>query len=117
MHTGGPLRCCLAYEAWERLDDVHVTVSLNWPSGYLCTQLSSSEGLRLVPGSGEIEFFCSKLTMQRGLYSVDVLIERRGEVLDWRPRCSLLRVGIGKIVAGDFYLEHSCQLRQLTVHQ
>ena len=117
VRTGGPLRCCLAYEAWERLDDVIVTVSLNWPSGYLCTQLSSPEGLRLVPGSGEIEFFCSKLTMQRGLYSVDVLIERRGEVLDWRPRCSLLRVGTGKIVAGDFYLEHSCQLRQLTAHQ
>jgi ABC-type polysaccharide/polyol phosphate transport system ATPase subunit len=114
VRTGGPLRCCLAYEAWEPLDDVIVTVSLNWPSGYLCTQLSASEGLRLVPGSGEIEFFCSKLTMQRGLYSVDVLIERRGEALDWRPRCALLRVGVGKIVAGDFYLEHSCLIRQLT---
>ena len=54
------------------------------------------------------------LTMQRGLYSVDVLIERRGEVLDWRPRCSLLRVDLGKIVAGDFYLEHSCRIRQQT---
>ena len=117
VRTGGPLRCRLAYEAWQTLDDVIVTVSLNWPSGYLCTQLSSPEGLRLAPGSGEIEFFCSKLTMQRGLYSVDVLIERRGEVLDWRPRCSLLRVGTGKIVAGDFYLEHSCQIRQLTAHQ
>jgi lipopolysaccharide transport system ATP-binding protein len=114
VRTGGPLRCCLAYEAWEPLDDVIVTVSLNWPSGYLCTQLLSPQGLQLVPGSGEIEFFCSKLTMQRGLYSVDVLIERLGEVLDWRPRCSLLRVGVGKIVAGDFYLEHSCRIRQLT---
>jgi ABC-type polysaccharide/polyol phosphate transport system ATPase subunit len=113
IRTGSPLRCCLGYEALEPLDDVTVTVSLNWPSGYLCTQLLSPEGLRLMPGSGEIEFFCSMLTMQRGLYSVDVLIERRGEVLDWRPRCSLLRVGAGKIVAGDFYLEHSCRLRQL----
>src|SRR6516165_10627834 len=89
VRTGGPLRCCLAYEAWQMLYDVIVTVSLNWPSGYLCTQLSSPEGLWLAPGSGEIEFFCSKLTMQRGLYSVDVLIERRGEVLDRRSRCSL----------------------------
>ena len=113
--TGDPLRCCLSYEAWEPLDDVVVTVSLNWPSGYLCTQLSSREGLRLEPGLGEIEFFCSMLTMQRGLYSVDVMIERRGIVLDWRPRCSLLRVDPGKIVAGDFYLEHSCVIRQQTV--
>jgi hypothetical protein len=55
--------------------------------------------------------------MQRGLYSVDVLIERRGEVLEWRPRCCLLRVGAGKIVAGDFYLKHSCQMRQLTANK
>jgi hypothetical protein len=52
--------------------------------------------------------------MQRGLYSVDVLIERRGEVLDCRPRCSMLRVGSGKLVAGDFYMEHSCRVRRLT---
>ena len=117
VQTGGPLRCCLAYEALEPLDDIIVTVSLNWPSGYLCTQLSTSEGLELGPGAGEIEFYCSKLTMQRGLYTVDVLIERRGEVLDWRPRCSLLRVGAGKIVAGDFYIEHSCRIRQLTLER
>jgi len=114
VRTGDPLRCCVGYEARETLDDVVVTVSFNWPSGYLCTQLSSPDGLRLEPGLGEIEFFCSVLTMQRGLYSVDVMIERRGEPLDWRPRCSLLRVDPGKIVAGDFYLEHSCQVRQLT---
>ena len=117
VQTGGPLRCCLAYEALEPLDDIIVTVSLNWPSGYLCTQLSTSEGLELGPGAGEIEFYCSKLTMQRGLYTVDVLIERRGEVLDWRRRCSLLRVGAGKIVAGDFYIEHSCRIRQLTLER
>jgi len=111
VRTGDPLRCCVGYLAREPLDDVVVTVSLNWPSGYLCTQLSSQKGLRLEPGLGEIEFLCSMLTMQRGLYSVDVLIERRGEVLDWRPRCSLLRVDLGKIVAGDFYLEHSCLIR------
>jgi ABC-type polysaccharide/polyol phosphate transport system ATPase subunit len=114
VRTGDLLRCRLAYQAWEALDHVIVTVSFNWPSGYLCTQLSSLDELRLERGCGEIEFYCPTLTMQRGLYSVDVLIERRGEVLDWRPRCSVLRVAAGKIVAGDFYLEHSCLVRQLT---
>jgi len=114
VRTGDPLRCRLGYQAREPLDDVVVTVSLNWPSGYLCTQLSSQKGLRLGSGLGEIEFFCPMLTMQRGLYSVDVLIERRGEILDWLPRCSLLRVDLGKIVTGDFYLEHSCLIRQQT---
>jgi ABC-type polysaccharide/polyol phosphate transport system ATPase subunit len=117
VRTGDPLRCRLVYNAVERFDDVVVTVALNWPSGYLCTQLSSPEGLRLEPGCGEIEFYCPVVTMQRGLYSVDVLIERRGEVLDWRPRCSMLRVGPGKLVAGDFYMEHRCRVRQLTPEQ
>jgi hypothetical protein len=111
VRTGDPLRCRLVYQALERFDEVVVTVSLNWPSGYLCTQLSSPEGLLLEPGHGEIEFYCPTLTMQRGLYSVDLLIERRGEVLDWRPRCSMLRVGSGKLIAGDFYMEHSCRVR------
>jgi ABC-type polysaccharide/polyol phosphate transport system ATPase subunit len=114
VRTGEALHCRVGYEAKEPLDEVVVTVSFNWPSGYLCTQLSSAEGLRLERGFGEIEFLCSALTMQRGLYSVDVTIERRGERLDWRPRCYLLRVDPGKIVAGDFYLEHSCRVRPST---
>jgi ABC-type polysaccharide/polyol phosphate transport system ATPase subunit len=114
VRTGDPLCCRLVYEASELLDDVVVSVSLNWPSGYLCTQLSSPEGLRLAPGRGEIEFHCPVLTMQRGLYSVDLMIERRGEVLDWAPRCSLLRVDLGTIALGDFYMEHSCLVRQAT---
>jgi ABC-type polysaccharide/polyol phosphate transport system ATPase subunit len=117
VRTGDPLCCCLEYETREPLDEVAVTVSLNWPSGYLCTQLLSPERLHLNPGCGAIQFDCPMLTMQRGLYSVDLLIEQRGEVLDYRPRCSLLRVHQGKIVAGDFYLEHSCLVRQLKTDQ
>jgi ABC-type polysaccharide/polyol phosphate transport system ATPase subunit len=111
--TGQPLSCRLAYEAREPLDNVTVTVSLNWPSGYLCTQLASSTRFGLERGTGEIEFFCPVLTMQRGLYSVDVAVERRGEMLDWRPRCSLLRVAAGKLFAGDFYMEHNSRVRQV----
>jgi len=114
VRTGDPLRCRLAYHVREALDHVVVTVSFNWPSGYLCTQLSSSGELLLEQGFGEIEFYCPMLTMQRGIYSVDVLIERHGEVLDWRPRCSMIRVTPGKIVAGDFYMEHTCVVRPLT---
>jgi hypothetical protein len=104
-------QCCLGYEASEQLSEVQVTASFNWPSGYLCTQLSSSDDLQLMPGYGTIRFNCPSLTMQRGTYNVDILIERRVEILHHRPRCSLLRVNPGKIVAGDFYLEHSCVVR------
>ena len=87
-----------------------VRVSFNWPSGYLCTELVSAE-LQLQDGSGNVEFECPVLTMQRGLYSVDLCIERRGEILERLPRAGLLRVGVGKIVQGDFYMAHSSRVR------
>jgi hypothetical protein len=51
------------------------------------------------------------LTMQRGLYSVDLCIERRGKILERLPRAGLLRVGVGRIVRGDFYMAHSTRVR------
>jgi ABC-type polysaccharide/polyol phosphate transport system ATPase subunit len=115
VRTGDPLRCCLSYEARETLVDVVVRVSLIWPSGYLCTELSSGQGLRLERGLGQVEFDCSMLTMQRGIYSADVCIERRGDILERRPRCGLLRVGAGRIVQGDFYLAHSTRVRSFSL--
>lgn len=113
VRTGEPFLCTMAYEAREPLDQVLVRVSFNWPSGYLCVELSSEPGLRLERGPGRVEFDCLMLPMQRGLYSVDVSIERRGEILESRPRCGLLRVGAGKIVRGDFYLEHTTRVRSV----
>jgi ABC-type polysaccharide/polyol phosphate transport system ATPase subunit len=104
IRTGAPLHCYLDYEARRPLDDVLVRVLFNWPSGYLCTQLASSADIRLESGPGRVEFDCPCLTMQRGLYSVDVLIERHGEHLASRPRCALLNVGTGTLVHGDFLL-------------
>jgi hypothetical protein len=95
------------------LDDVLVRVSFNWPSGYLCTELVSEPILPLEQGVGQVEFDCPMLTMQRGIYSVDLSIERRGETLEERPRCGLLRVDAERIVRGDFYLAHSARVRSL----
>lgn len=54
------------------------------------------------------------LTMQRGLYSVDVCIERGGEIMERLPRAGLLRVGVGRIVQGDFYMVHSTRIREIS---
>jgi ABC-type polysaccharide/polyol phosphate transport system ATPase subunit len=112
IRTGEPFRCRVSYLAQIPLDGVMVRVSFNWPSGYLCTELVSDPNLRLEDGPGEVEFECPMLTMQRGLYSVDLCIERRGEIMEWLPRAGLLRVGVGKIVQGDFYMAHSARVRE-----
>jgi ABC-type polysaccharide/polyol phosphate transport system ATPase subunit len=111
VRTGEPFRCCVSYLARAPLDGILVRVSFNWPSGYLCTELVSDPNLRLECGPGQVEFECPVLTMQRGIYSVDLCIERRGEILERLPRARLLRVGVGRIVQGDFYLVHSTRVR------
>jgi ABC-type polysaccharide/polyol phosphate transport system ATPase subunit len=110
IRTGEPFRCCVSYHARIPLEGVIVRVSFNWPSGYLCTELVSDPSLRLEYGAGQVEFECPVLTMQRGLYSVDLCIERRGEILERLPRAGLLRVGVGRIVQGDFYMAHSTRV-------
>ena len=112
VRTGAPFRCCVGYIARTALDDVRVRVSFNWPSGYLCTSLIAGPDLRLERGPGQVEFDCAKLTMQCGLYSVDLCIERRGEILVSWPRCAQMDVSAGTPVEGDFYLEHSARVRQ-----
>jgi ABC-type polysaccharide/polyol phosphate transport system ATPase subunit len=109
--TGEPFRCCVSYLARAPLEGVMVRVSFNWPSGYLCTEFVSDSNLQLECGPGQVEFECPMLTMQRGLYSVDLCIERRGEILERLTRAGLLHVGVGRIVRGDFYMAHSTRVR------
>jgi hypothetical protein len=44
------------------------------------------------------------VTLQRGLYRVDVSIERESEIIGHWRCCALLRVDPGRIILGDFYL-------------
>jgi hypothetical protein len=45
-----------------------------------------------------------------GLYRVDLSIESNGQEIELRQRCATLNVGLGKFVAGDFYIENSWKL-------
>jgi ABC-type polysaccharide/polyol phosphate transport system ATPase subunit len=109
IRTGCSMITRLIYKASATVEDVTLSMSFYWPSGYLCAQFTTAgklEPLTLRTGTGMIEFFCPTLAMQRGLYNVDVSIERDGEVIIRQPRCSVLRVDPGISVLGDFYMEH-----------
>ena len=112
VRTGEPMSAQVAFRLREPVQDPVVNISIYWPSGYLCTQLTSAGRCRHQALHGLIyaEFSCPVLTMQRGLYRIDISIETGSEIIgDWRC-CSLLRVDPGRIVLGDFYLEHSCNM-------
>lgn len=114
IRTGHPMIAQLRYRSNERILDAVFRISLYWPSGYLCAQLtseSSAPALSLEPGAGVVEFQCPVLPVVPGLYRVDVAIETQGRLLDEQQRCATLFVQAGRPAAGDFYIENACRIR------
>ncbi len=115
IRTGYPLVARLAYRALENIPDAVFRVSIYWPSGYLCAQLTTeslSGGLQLEPGTGVIEFQCPTLPVVPGLYRIDLAIESKGLEIDVQQRCATLRVDPGKIAYGDFLIENTWKITQ-----
>lgn len=110
--TGDPLSVRMNYRATSPVDDVVVTVSFIWPSGYICTELVASMSA-LVAGHGSIVFDCPMLAMQRGLYTVDLTVATSmGRVLARQVRAAPFRVDPGLTVDGDFHMTHSSRLER-----
>lgn len=115
VRTGYPMIASIAYRATSRIPDAVFRISLYWPSGYLCAQLtneSSGQRISLESGTGSFEFHCPVLPVVPGLYRVDVTIETSGgREIDLQQRCATLCVEAGKEVAGDFYIENEWNIR------
>jgi ABC-type polysaccharide/polyol phosphate transport system ATPase subunit len=114
VRTGYPMVARIGYRAAVRIPDTVFRLSLYWPSGYICAQLtneSSGSRLTLEPGDGVIEFHCPVLPIVPGLYRVDVALETNGRELDLRQRCATLFVQAGKTVVGDFYIENAWSIQ------
>lgn len=113
VRTGHPMVARLRYRIRQTIPAAVFRVSLYWPSGYLCAQLttdSSHGGVTMGPGEGAVEFQCPVLPVVPGLYRVDLSIESNGQEIDARQRCATLNVGPGKPAPGDFYIENSWKL-------
>jgi ABC-type polysaccharide/polyol phosphate transport system ATPase subunit len=109
VRTGYPMIARLGYRAAQAIPKAVFRISLYWPSGYLCAQLTNDTagpGLNLQPGAGTIEFQCPVLPVVPGLYRVDLSIESNGCEMDRRQRCATLCVDSGKPAEGDFYIEN-----------
>ncbi len=106
--TGYPMFARLGFHAQAALENVVFNISIYWPTGYLCTQLTTAESdpqLRITPGSGEVEFYCPVLEIQPGWYRVDISIESNGNYLDRQQHCAVLHVCQGRMSFGDFYMD------------
>ena len=114
VRTGYPMVARLRYRASIAMRDVVFRISLYWPSGYLCAQITNettSTPHDLEPGTGTIEFHCRLLPAVPGLYRIDVEIAANGVEIDSQRCCATLCVEPGKAVSGDFYIENTCSSR------
>jgi ABC-type polysaccharide/polyol phosphate transport system ATPase subunit len=110
IRTGYPMVAQFGYRASKPVYDAVFRISIYWPSGYLCAQLTTESlggGLRIEPGAGIIEFRCPILPIVPGLYRIDLAIESGGLEIDVRQRCATLRVEPGRIAYGDFHIENT----------
>jgi Wzt C-terminal domain len=97
----------IGYIAHETAPGVVFNVYIYWPSGYLCTQLTTGDqGHTIEKGAGRVTFSCPIVNLRPGLFLVDIAAERYPEVLDWRHRCGILRVDDGPVVLGDLHMPH-----------
>lgn len=113
--TGKPLSARIGYSARNQVNDVVFEVFFYSSEGKYHSQFSTdsdSERIDLDKGTGHVEFSCSGLGLQPGIYYVDAVIKRRGasSEIDWKCRCATLRVDAGKRVLGDFYMAHEWHL-------
>jgi ABC-type polysaccharide/polyol phosphate transport system ATPase subunit len=109
VQTGDAMTVTVEFVAHQAVSDLVINVYLYWPSGYLCTHLSTgAQGFTAEKGPSYVEFHCPVVNLVPGFFLVDVAIERTPEVMDWRHRCGYLRIDPGdKPVVGDIYLPHS----------
>jgi ABC-type polysaccharide/polyol phosphate transport system ATPase subunit len=109
VHTGDGMTVTVEFFAQQTVSELVINVYLYWPSGYLCTYLTTgAEGFTAEKGPGYVEFHCPVVNLVSGFFLVDVAIERTPEIMDWRHRCGYLRVDPGdKGIIGDVYLPHS----------
>lgn len=119
IRTGYPIVAKVGFRASENIPDAVVRISIYWPSGYLCAQLtteSAAGGFELLPGMGFIEFACPVLPVVPGLYRIDLAIESKGQEIELRQRCATLRVEPGRIAYGDFHIENSWRILDGATH-
>jgi hypothetical protein len=114
--TGEPVVVRAGFAAREPIADAVIEVFFSSADQELHCQLTTEgtgESIDLDAGAGAVEFYCSELGLQPGIYLIDATIKRRGapQDIDWQYRCASLRVDPGsRMRRGNFYMPHDWRL-------
>jgi ABC-type uncharacterized transport system ATPase subunit len=113
FRTGDPVTVCVELLARQFVPDAVVELAFRSLEDELQCEFGTDEGgqaLRLVPGTGAVDFHCDALALPPGVYALDAAVRRQGTTgaltLDARRHCAMLRVDPGRQVRGRFYMPH-----------
>ncbi|HXG91543.1 MAG TPA: ABC transporter ATP-binding protein [Blastocatellia bacterium] len=118
--TGKPFSARVEYVAHERVVDAAFELFCYSHDGaYIhCQFTTAQDGKRITlePGAGAVEFHCSELGLQPGVYTIGAAVKERAASrnIDWRYGDKMLHVEEGKYVRGSFYLPHDWRIHQST---
>ncbi len=103
LHCGSDGKICIHFTCnIELLNNFHVAVGIDDPSGQRITQLSNEVTDQLFSGfrgkEGSIEITLEKIPFRQGQYTYTLYSTVNGEVSDW-----IQNAGSFHVVAGDYY--------------
>jgi lipopolysaccharide transport system ATP-binding protein len=119
FRTGRPLAARVPYEAREPVEDAVFELFFYSPDGQMHCMFTTEYGgtpFDLAPGAGAVEFETPGLGLLPDVYTVDVVIKRRGAPagsgVDWQARCATIRVDPDRVVRGNFYMAHEWRVTE-----
>jgi hypothetical protein len=116
FHTGDPLVAHIDFVAHHEIKDAVFEIFVRTGDlTELCqlTTETSGEVIDLPVGPGSVEFHCSELGLQPGMYHANVCVKERvaSEAINWQYQAATLRVDPGKVTRGYYYQANSWQIK------
>jgi len=107
LRTGHPVRALLEYEVTQPVPHAAINLLFYWSGDWSVLSHFSTAGteLRLIPGTGAIEFTCEELTLGPGAYAASCTIDDEKGEIDFVSK-TYFSVLPGKPLRGKFHSPH-----------
>lgn len=105
LRTGFPARALLEYEVTQALSHATIHLLFYWSGDWNVASHFSTAAMRLIPGTGAIEFSCDELTLGPGSYAASCTIEDENREIDFVSK-TYFSVAPGLPLRGRFFSPH-----------
>jgi ABC-type polysaccharide/polyol phosphate transport system ATPase subunit len=112
LSTAHPFRCLVHYLVHDPIPNGAIAVYFMNTDGGIAAQFTTAlngSKIDMMPGPGTVEFSCTELGLQPGVYSIDICVEQFGtkDTFEWQHGCTAIHVEPGAVVRGVFFMPHT----------